>query len=186
MAAHVAGAAKLPERLAGRATPAPDLPAPQPGLHAGGALVGLAFGHMPSATLKFLAGLAPGLRMTPWRMIFLEDCRDMPRYDGVVTQADDPVLRVAACSGAPVCPEAYVETRALAAALAPHVPSDARLHVSGCAKGCAHPSSASVTLVGTADGFDLVRNGTAQATPALRGLDTAKILAEPALLWGAG
>ncbi len=38
--------------------------------------------------------------------------------------------------------------------------SDA-LHVSGCAKGCAHPGPAALTLTGTAAGFDLIRNGTA-------------------------
>jgi precorrin-3B synthase len=185
MAAHIASGAALPEALAGHATPVPAIAPPQPGLHAGGVLVGLAFGQMQSATLKCLAGLAPGLRMTPWRMILLEGLREMPRQDGLVTRPADPVLRVAACTGAPACPEAHAETRALAAALAAHVPADASLHVSGCAKGCAHPSPASITLVGTDNGFDVIRHGTAQAAPAARGLDAAKLLAEPAVLWGA-
>ena len=38
---------------------------------------------------------------------------------------------------------------------------------------------ADVTLVATADGFDLVRNGTTRDLPALRGLKPAGILAEP-------
>jgi precorrin-3B synthase len=186
MAAHIAGGAKLPEALAGQATPVPSAPEPQPGLHAGGALIGLAFGQMQSATLKFLAGLAPGLRMTPWRMVFLEGLHEMPRHEGLVTRADDPVLRVAACTGAPACPEAHAETRAFAAALAPSIPGNARLHVSGCAKGCAHPSPAAITLVGTDNGFDLIRHGTVQATPAMQGLDPARLLADPTVLWGAG
>ena len=39
------------------------------------------------------------------------------------------------------------------------------LHVSGCAKGCAHPFPAPLTVTGTAKGAGLVRNATARATP---------------------
>ena len=51
--------------------------------------------------------------------------------------------------------------------------------MSGCAKGCAHPAAASITLVGTPDGFDLVRQGNARQAPIMRGIDPAEILAEP-------
>jgi precorrin-3B synthase len=118
-------------------------------------------------------------------MVLLEDLREMPRHDGLVTHASDPLLRVVACTGAPACPEARAETRALAAALAPHLPAGERLHVSGCAKGCAHPGPAAITLVGTADGFDVVRNGSPRDIPAMRELSRAKILADPGLLTGA-
>ncbi len=185
MAAHIAGGAKLPEALAGDTPPAATAAPSQPGLFAAGALVGLSFGQLQSATLKTLVTLAPGLRLTPWRMILLEGASDMPRHEGLVTRADDPRLRVAACTGAPACPEARAETRALAAALAPHLPKDARLHVSGCAKGCARPAGSDVTLVGTESGFDLVRHGSARDLPALRDLSREKILADPAALWGA-
>jgi precorrin-3B synthase len=103
----------------------------------------------------------------------------------MVTCADDPRLRVAACTGAPACPEAKAETRLLAAALAPHLPNDARLHVSGCAKGCAHPNACDLTLVGTDTGFDLIKHGTARDEPALRGLARENILDDPASLLGA-
>jgi precorrin-3B synthase len=186
MAAHVAGGAELPDALAGRAAPAAAMPHPQPRLFAGGALVGLSFGQLHSTTLAHLAGLASALRLTPWRMILLEGLRAMPQHDGLVTEPDDPVLRVAVCTGAPGCPEARAETRALAAALAPHLPQDTRLHVSGCAKGCAQPARSDITLVGTEGGFDLVRDGTARDRPALRGLSSQKILANPASLLGAG
>jgi precorrin-3B synthase len=184
MAAHIAGGAILPDTLAGDATPAAMTPRPRPGLFAGGALVGLAFGQLPSATLKYIGSLA-ALRLTPWRMILLEGLHEMPRHDGLVTRADDPRLRVAACTGAPACPEAKGETRLLAAALAPYLPEDARLHVSGCAKGCAHPSSCDLTLVGTDNGFDLVRDGTARDEPTLRDLTRETILGDPAALLGA-
>ena len=185
MAAHIIGGAKLPDALAGNTAPAATIAPPHPGLCDGGALVGLAFGQLQSATLGYLATLAPGLRMTPWRMIFLEGLREMPAYEGLVTRANDPLLRVIACTGAPACAEARAETRVLAAALAPHVPADERLHVSGCAKGCAHPGPSTLTLVGSADGFDLVRNGSPRDVPARRGLAPAKLLADPDVLTGA-
>ena len=175
MAAHIAGGAKLPHVLAGGVAPAHGAAPGSPGIHTCGALVGLAFGQLQSETLAFLAGLASGLRMTPWRMILVEGVREIPPHDGLVTRAGDPLLRIAACTGAPGCPEAHAETRKLAAALAQHVPLDARLHVSGCAKGCAHPGPCRVTLVGTRHGFDLVRDGSARDVPALRGLDPATI-----------
>jgi precorrin-3B synthase len=179
MAAHVARGAKLPDALAGSAMPAPALPMPSPGVSANGALVGIALGQLQSATLKYLSECAASLRVTPWRMILLEGLREMPLHDGIVAHANDPLLRIAACTGAPACEAAHAETRALAGALAPHLPAQSRLHVSGCAKGCAYPGVADVTLVATADGFDLVRNGTTRDLPALRGLKPADILAEP-------
>jgi precorrin-3B synthase len=110
----------------------------------------------------------------------------MPQGDGLVTDANDPLLRVIACSGAPACTEAHAETRALAAELAQRIPSDSRLHVSGCAKGCAHPGPAPLTLVATAHGFDLVRDGSARDVPVLRGLDRRQIIADPSLLGRTG
>jgi len=179
MAAHLGRGAKLPDRLEGDAPPARALPMPAPGVGPHGALVGIAFGQLQSATLKFFGERAMSLRMTPWRMILLEGLREMPAHDGIVARAGDPLLRIAACTGAPACESAHAETRALAAALAPHLPAEAELHVSGCAKGCAHPGAATVTLVATADGFDLVRNGSIRDAPALRGVSCANILADP-------
>ncbi len=60
--------------------------------------------------------------------------------------------RVIACTGAPGCLQASVETRALARALAPHVPGG-MLHVSGCAKGCAHPGAAPLMVTATPGGL---------------------------------
>jgi len=125
------------------------------------------------------------VRMAPWRMIFLEGLGEMPAHDGLVTHAGDPLLRVIACTGAPVCPEAHAETRALAATLAPYIPDHATLHVSGCAKGCAHPGPCAVTLVGTADGYDLVRKGSPRDAAEMHGLARAQILADPRMLTGA-
>jgi precorrin-3B synthase len=40
-----------------------------------------------------------------------------------------------------------------------------RIHLSGCAKGCALASPCALTVVGTANGCGIVRNGTARDTP---------------------
>jgi precorrin-3B synthase len=186
MSPHLAGDAHLPDALAGTARPAEIMTTRGPGLCSGGALVGLAFGQMQGATLKLLAGLASGLRLTPWRMVLIEGLGEMPRHAGLVTEASDPILRVTACTGAPACPQAHAETRALAAALAPSLASNMHLHVSGCAKGCAHPGASSITLVGTEHGLDLIRDGCTRDIPAARRLDPATMLADPAMLLRVG
>lgn len=155
--------------LAPRIAPAPALPAPQPGLVPQGALVGFAFGQMQAATLEALAALG-SLRVTPWRMLLVEGLTAMPTLAGLITRSDDPLRRVEACSGAPACLQAMAPVRDLAARLAPQVPQGRVLHVSACAKGCAHPAPADVTLVATGAGFDLIRNGTTLDAPLRRGL----------------
>jgi precorrin-3B synthase len=134
---------------------------PQPGPVAQGWLVGAEFGQLQASTLAALSRLGT-LRMTPWHMLLLEDVRQAPKLSGLITQAGDARLRVVACTGAPGCLQAAAATRPLARALAPHVPADQLLHVSGCAKGCAHPQAA-LTLVATPAGFNLIRHGSASA-----------------------
>ncbi|WP_420970557.1 precorrin-3B synthase [Bradyrhizobium sp. B120] len=184
MAAHLAGGASLPQSLRGDAEPVARSADPVPGLYSTGAMVGLAFGQMPHQTLSHLAGCAQALRMTPWRMLLAEGMHEMPRGADLVTDPNDPALRVIACSGAPLCREAHADTRALASALASFVLDDARLHVSGCAKGCAHSGSADVTLVASSEGFDLIRRGTTRDVPALRGLTRLDLVANPSVLMG--
>jgi precorrin-3B synthase len=108
----------------------------------------------------------------------------MPSAAELITEAYDPALRVIACSGAPRCREAHADTRALAAALAPNIGGAARLHVSGCAKGCAHSGAAAITLVATGAGFDLVRGGSTRDEPILRGLNRDDIVGNPSILMG--
>lgn len=168
--AALVGRGVLPEgALAPLVAPAAACAAPEPGIVERGALVGFAFGQMQAQTLAALAALGP-LRVTPWRMLLVEGLAAMPALPGLVTRGDDPVRRVEACSGAPACLQAVAPVRALAARLAPQVPQGRVLHVSACAKGCAHPAAADVTLVATGAGFDLIRNGTTLDLPARRGL----------------
>ncbi len=182
MAAYIANGARLPDSLHGHAKPARTSFAPRPGLTAQGAMFGTAFGQMTDATLSWLAGQAQALRMTPWRMMLAEDLHDMPCHDGLITSPDDPRQRVTACTGARGCPQAHADTRVLAAALAPRLDAGTSLHLSGCVKGCAHPKAAPLTLVATAKGFDLVRNGSARDVPFRRGLSERQLIDDPAIL----
>ncbi|MBB4425589.1 precorrin-3B synthase [Bradyrhizobium sp. CIR48] len=184
MAAHVASGAALPQSLRGETEPAPVMAASRPGHYPQGAMVGVAFGQMLHTTLRQFAGCGHALRMTPWRMVMSEGKREMPSAPGLITEPFDPALRVIACSGAPRCREAHADTRALAAALAPRIAADTRLHVSGCGKGCAHSGTAAVTLVATRAGFDLVRDGSIRDEPVLRGLNGADIVSDPSILVG--
>jgi precorrin-3B synthase len=185
MMAHIRAGTRLPEALSGHARPTSVTAAPLPGLCPQGALVGATFGQLTHSAFRHLAGYGQALRMTPWRMMLVEGLREMPRREDVITQADDPALRVIACSGAPRCREAHADTRELAAALAPHIAAGARLHVSGCAKGCAHSGPASITLVATSEGFDLVRGGSTRDTPVRSGLSGASIVENLCVMAGA-
>ncbi|MFG6566350.1 MULTISPECIES: precorrin-3B synthase [unclassified Sulfitobacter] len=148
---------------------------PAPGLYPAGALVACAFGQMEAETLAALAELGP-LRLTPWRRLLIEGAPRLPDLAGLITAADDPLLRVVACIGAPGCAQGRGETRGLARHLAAVVPKGQRLHVSGCAKGCAAPRATDLTLTATAPGeYDLIRDGHADAPPHLRGLTPAAI-----------
>lgn len=155
--------------LSGRVAPAATCFAAAPGLVSNGVLVGFAFGQMAAETLAQLAPLG-ALRITPWRMLLIEGLRALPDLPGLVLDADDPIRRVEACTGAPACLQAQAPVRALAERLALDVPIGKRLHVSGCAKGCAHPGRADLTLVATGTGFDLIRNGHAFDPPEVRDL----------------
>jgi precorrin-3B synthase len=100
-------------------------------------------------------------------MLLVEGLRHAPLLPGLITDADDPMLRVIACTGAPGCPQALQPTRPLARALAPHVPQGKLLHVSGCAKACAHPGQGPETLVAEAGGFRHGTTGPALSAQAL-------------------
>lgn len=71
---------------------------------------------------------------------------------GLVTRKEDPRLSLVACAGAPSCMSSWLATRALAADIAAHIPPGQLIHLSGCAKACARPFAASLTLTGTKQG----------------------------------
>jgi precorrin-3B synthase len=181
MAAHLARGAVLPEIFT--EVPAPSSPtfSPEPGPVAQGVLVGFEFGHVPAEMLTALSDLG-ALRLTPWRMLLIEGINAMPELPGLITQPNDPMLRVIACTGAPGCLQAAQPTRTLARSLAPHLPDGAVLHVSGCAKGCAHPGPTAFTLTAQTGGFDLIRDGHAQDLPLRWGLTAEFLAAHPTIL----
>ena len=176
MAAHLAGGADLPEPFrAVRLPPSLHRPAPRPGATPAGRLVALEFGQFRAETLSGLADIGP-IRVTPWRMLLVEGATRPPTLAGLVTDPESPLLRVTACTGAPACPQALVATRDLARRLGAALGPGETLHVSGCAKGCAHSGRAHLTLVGQPDGtVALVRDGTAAGTPHRTGLDPATL-----------
>ncbi|MFN7222628.1 MAG: precorrin-3B synthase [Paracoccaceae bacterium] len=169
MAALIARGQRPTGALAATVSPAPADAVPGPGLVPQGVLVGFEFGQLPAESLARLAALGD-LRVTPWRMLLIEGLRHLPDLPGMILDADDPIRRVVACTGAPGCLQAHRPVRALARRLAPQVPEGRMLHITGCAKGCAHPAATDVTLVATPSGFDLILLGRAQDTPATVGL----------------
>lgn len=166
--------APLPGWAAGDARPAPALPAIMPGERPGGIVFAVPFARIEARALLDLMGTlgVTGLRLTPWRMLFVEGATS-PDVPGLTTDPADPLQRVDACPGAPVCPQASVETRDLARLLCTSV--QGHLHVSGCGKGCARSRPADVTVVGRNGRYDLAFAARADAEPLYRGLDSAEI-----------
>ena len=105
----------------------------------------------------------------------------MPDVSETIIDSDDPALRVVACTGAPACLQGLRPVRDVARRLAAAVPIGKLLHVSGCTKGCAHPTATDVTLVATAMGFNLIQGRTA-ADSVLRHVTVHELLAQPELL----
>ncbi|MEM8578199.1 MAG: cobalamin biosynthesis protein CobG, partial [Pseudomonadota bacterium] len=171
MARHIA---RLPQAARPSADTAPRAQAaPLPlGPNADGTFLGAPFGRILAADLRALITTtgAPTLRLGLGRTLFLPGIQiiDAPGF----VAAPSPLMEAHACPGAPFCPQASVETTALAQRLAPRAPG---LHVSGCAKGCALPRAAPVTLVGRAGRFDLVTRGAPWDEPRQRGLDPDQI-----------
>ncbi|WP_083867762.1 precorrin-3B synthase [Pseudaminobacter salicylatoxidans] len=145
--------------------------------------LGLPFGHMPAdrviAICRAAETLGAGeIRFAQQRAILIlglsrSACAELQHKAaslGFVTDPLDPRRMIAACPGAPACASGRIAAREVAeeiardsgAALDPSV----TLHISGCAKGCAHPARAALTLVGGEKGAGLVVDGTAKGLPA--------------------
>jgi precorrin-3B synthase len=156
--------------------------------------IALPFGHADAAVLQQMsdaaeAARAQGFRTAPDRTLLaiglpqeqLESFVSAARSLGFIVDAGDPRRNVVACAGAPICSAAHIAARALgpriAAAAAPYLDSKFKIHVSGCAKGCAHPSPTALTVVGTDAGCALVANGSARDTPFMT-VPTAELIGE--------
>lgn len=144
--------------------------------------LGLAFGHVHADALARLVqfGHSSGarwVRPAPGRALLLGPlgeasataiARDAMEL-GFIVQARDQRRRIVACPGAPACTSGLIAARALAAEIARDMTLPGEqgiaLHVSGCAKGCAHPAPAPLVIVGTEQGCGIVANDTARGTP---------------------
>ncbi len=183
MARHLKRGAQIDRALSGSVEPAAAQPPSQPGGVREGLLVGAEFGQVRAETLEALARRCSALRVTPWRMLLLVDAVNPLGIADLMTVPDDPRLRVTACTGAPGCPQALAPVRDLARSLAPFVPVNAHLHVTGCAKGCAMPGAAPFTLLATPHAFSLILNGSAQAEPVRTDLAGDALVANPSLVF---
>ncbi|MGH6749331.1 MAG: precorrin-3B synthase, partial [Stellaceae bacterium] len=115
--------------------------------------LGLPFGHINADALIELMGIAKmngaqWVRPAPPRALLLGSLsetesgatRKAARRLGFIVDVRDPRRRIVACPGAPSCTSGLIAARAIAAQLADHFPATLRIvHISGCAKGCAHP-----------------------------------------------
>ncbi|RVD53184.1 precorrin-3B synthase [Mesorhizobium sp. M7A.F.Ca.ET.027.03.2.1] len=143
--------------------------------------IALPYGSMPAEKIIALAqhALALGtseIRLAPGRaLLFLghppaanQPLQHTATALGFVTAPTDPRTRIAACPGTPACASGRIATRDIAETIATENADilDFTLHISGCAKGCAHPGLATLTIVGGENGAGLVVNATAKALPA--------------------
>lgn len=144
--------------------------------------IALPFGHADANRLKELViqsqslGVAD-IRLAPKRTILMlcpspdaaTSLRKAAETLGFVTAAADPRTSISACPGAPACASAHIAARSLAAEIANEyndfLDGSFDLHVSGCAKGCAHPGKAALTVVSSEIGAGIVVDGTARDTP---------------------
>jgi precorrin-3B synthase len=152
-----------------------------------------AFGQTDAGSLSELAGAAAdcgaqAASAAPDRALLLsvlaEDKADVlaavAERLGFIVRADDPRRRIVACPGRPACASGFIAARALAAEIAQNfspVCDRTTVHISGCAKGCAHPMRATLTVVGGERGCGIVYHGSARGTPS-RYVDPADLVAE--------
>jgi len=153
--------------------------------------IALAFGHAHADVLAQLAQVAGAhgvraVRLAPGRALLLlgvarenaEALAAKAERLGFIVRAADPRRRIVACPGAPACASGLIAARSLAGEISRHLsPSGDTIHISGCAKGCAHPAAAALTVVGSARGCGIIRHGTARAAPRTH-VDPADIVAE--------
>ncbi len=145
--------------------------------------IGLAFGHARTSALRALLAEAVNAGARAFapaeRRVLLAIGVPAERAGsliaaaerlGFIARPDDPRRSLSACAGAPDCPSGRMPARGIAPEvariLAPVLDGSIDVHLSGCAKGCAHPGPATLTLVGGEAGCGVVLRGRAGDTPA--------------------
>jgi precorrin-3B synthase len=145
--------------------------------------IALPFGHTTAMQLKAFTKTAlklgiEDIMLAPKRTLVAicgtvaqaQALRKQAEAMGFFTSPDDPKQAISACPGAPDCVSGHIPARRIAADIAKEhsglLDGSVHLHVSGCAKGCAHPATSELALVGSAAGVGLVVDGTARKEPA--------------------
>jgi precorrin-3B synthase len=134
------------------------------------------------------------IRLSPWRALYAglpgrpsaQSILDAAAQDGLIIDPRDPLLQIEACPGAPACPSTTLDTRGDGRRMAGWLPRfgfAGRVHVSGCAKGCAKSGPADLVLIGSEGRYGIVRNGTAR-DHATRHLAFAELAADPGGIFG--
>ncbi|WP_342104881.1 precorrin-3B synthase [Methylobacterium sp. SI9] len=161
--------------------------APPAGLHGCGSAHVLAldtpFGRCTADALDRVASAAAAIgadaiRLSPSRGFVLLAPTGAPAAAALAELAsdfivapDDPRRSIDACTGAPGCASGSTPTLADAARVAeifrPLAAQGYAAHVSGCAKGCARPGPADLTLVGSQGRYGIVLGGAPGDEPAL-------------------
>lgn len=144
--------------------------------------IALAFGHADASMLQRLIQSteqtgARGVIAAPSRCLIavgmssdaVSDFIAAAQRLSFIIRPDDPRRRIIACAGAPFCASGHIATRAIAPRLAETAAQldagFATIHLSGCAKGCAHPEKAALTVIGSSEGCALVAHGSARDAP---------------------
>lgn len=155
--------------------PAQRTEPPGPGPVPQGFACGVPFGRTRSSVLReaLERSGARAVRTTPWRVLIFEGGEPFA-VEGLVTQAGWDGRRVDACTGAPGCASATVETRELAARLAEVVAGT--VHVSGCAKGCARQAPADLCVTGREGKFDVAFDARAGDPAVISGVGAEELL----------
>lgn len=154
-------------------------------------VAGFVFGRVASRALRVLAELAEAtttgdVRLTPYRSIILargdEDARQALREAGAIVDPQDPRLSMTTCIGIEGCTLGTTYTRDDALTCLPAIPNlraasqAMALHVSGCAKGCAHSAPAAITLVGRKQTYNVVFAGGPTDMPTWRALPLDEVM----------
>lgn len=122
--------------------------------------IALKLGWMSIAQLKGLIQLAETygsgeLRLTPWQSVLLPNIptnQTLTVLESIklLELSTDPIhSAIVACAGKPGCAASETHTQTDAIALIEQLKHSINIHITGCTKGCAQPSPAEVTLLGT-------------------------------------
>jgi precorrin-3B synthase len=160
--------------------------------------IGVPFGRLDATRLLAIADLAARFAkgrvrlsahrsfvITSLKADVIEALSAHAQEHGFIINAEDSRLRIAACSGGSGCGNSVVSMFALAESLAPFWRGQSTLHLSGCAKGCAHPRAAALTCVAepTSNRFHILKNSRADGRSAfsLSAAELPQFLAQESL-----